>query len=344
MFDEIPFRAWLLIGIAVAAFVPAQYVYRHIASSPSRHDITKPPEDLSWRTTGEFLRSLAVLVALVGLAIFIFTPMAERFVSSPSFSPAWMVALGAAAWITVVRGLGTGRIEPLLNGFHTAFERALHPKRYWASIAWNAVLGSLLFWLAYQVNEDASTAMDEERCALPQDFDLLERELATCAEFIRLRPDDPQGYMDRGLIYLEIGAFDAAAADFSQAHGLDPEDAWPLANRGLARAWKKDKARAEKDFDAARAIDPDNPVLLRGEAILKKDAGDIKGAVDRLTRSLARDPDNLWALRTRAELYWELGEHEKSAEDDARWLELNKRAAAQPSRASPPEADDNRLR
>jgi tetratricopeptide (TPR) repeat protein len=344
MFDEIPFQAWLLIGIAVAAFVPAQYVYHHIASSPSRRDITQPPEDLSWRTNAEFLRSSAVLAALVGLAIFIFTPMAERFASSPSFSPALMVAIGAAALITVVRGLGTGRIEPLLNGFHTAFERALHPKRYWASIAWNAMLGCLLFWIAFQIHADEWSRANAERCALPQNFDNLERELATCAEYIRLRPDDPGGYMDRGLIFLEIGALDEAATDFTEAHRLDPEDASALANRGIVAAWMKERTSAEGDLRAARLIEPENPAVLRGQAILKQDAGDIKGALDDLTASLARDPHNLWAIRTRAELYWELGDHEKSAADDARWLELNKRALPQPSRAPPPEADDPRLR
>ncbi|HEY0627567.1 MAG TPA: tetratricopeptide repeat protein [Allosphingosinicella sp.] len=324
MFDEVPVRVWLLIVIAVAAFAPAQYVYRHVAHSPSRRDITQPTEDLSWRTTERFSLSLLMLVALLGLAIFIFTPTAEHVAASPRFWPVLMLVFGVFAAFTVVQGFATRRIEPLVRGFSGTYERSIHPKRYWASMAWNAAMGCLVIWLAYQANEDASTQAIADKCVSAIDVHLLEQQLAACTKFIEARPDDPAGYMDRGLLYLDIGALDQAAADFTRAHGLDPEDPGPLAYRGAASAWKNDRVSAEKDFLAVRSMDPSNPVMLRGEAILKKEAGDLEGAVDRLTASLAREPDNLWALRTRAELYWELGEHEKSAADDRRWLQLKK--------------------
>ena len=187
------------------------------------------------------------------------------------------------------------------------------------------MLGGLLIWLSSQVSEDPHPASVPQRCVLPTDFAYLEQQLAVCAEFIRLQPDNPDGYMDRGLIFLDLGAFDYAAADFSQAHSLDRANPWALANLGVASAWKKDKAGARRAFDAVRSVDPSNPAMLRGEAILKQQEGDIAAAVDFLSRSMVRDPDNLWALRTRSELYWELGEHEKSAEDDSCWVELKKK-------------------
>lgn len=140
---------------------------------------------------------------------------------------------------------------------------------------------------------------------------------------IRLEPNDPDAYFRRGLILLEAGRFDDAAADLTRATEFGAKGPWALANRGLAYAWKDDRDRAEADFTSVRTIDPSNPVMLRGEAVLRKNAGDIRGAVDRLTASMVRDPRNAWALRTRAELYWELGEVEKSREDDRKWLELN---------------------
>lgn len=324
MFDEVPVRVWLLIAIAAIAFAPAQYVYRHIARSPSRRDITQPAEDLSWRTPGRLSLSLSMLAALLALAIFIFTPTAEQFASSPRFWPILMVGFGTLAGMTVVRGFATGRIEPLVKGFYNTYERPIHPKQYWASMAWNGALGCLLVWLAYQANEDASVQVIADRCVSATDIQHLEQQLSACGDFIRLRPNDPDGYMGRGLIYLNLGAFDQATADFTRAHDINPEDPWPLANRGIASALKKNRVTAEKDFDAVRSIDPSNPVMLRGEAILRSDAGDIEGAVNRLTESMSRDPDNLWALRTRSELYWELGEHEKSARDDQRWVRLKK--------------------
>lgn len=176
--------------------------------------------------------------------------------------------------------------------------------------------------MAYQTNEEASAQVVQDRCDYGTDGYPPQDKLAACNELIQLRPADADVYVDRRLIFLDGRLFDKAVADFTTAHELDPKNPWPLANRGITHAWTKDKARAEKDFEAVRASDPSNPVMLRGEALLRMNAGDVEGAVGRLTASMVREPDNLWALRRRAELYHELGEHEKSAEDDRRRLQL----------------------
>ena len=87
MFDQVPVRVWLLIAIAAIAFTPTRYLYRYIAHSPSGRDITQPPPDLGWRKSGKFVRNLSIVAALLGLAIFIFTPTAEQFAQSPHFWP-----------------------------------------------------------------------------------------------------------------------------------------------------------------------------------------------------------------------------------------------------------------
>ena len=322
MFDDVPVRVWLLIAIAVIAFTPARYIYRHVAHSPSRRDIFHPSEDLSWRTSRQFVRSLTIVAILVALAVFIFTPTAEQFARSPRFWPILMATFGAWAVVMVLQGIASGRIELLMRGFYNTYERAAHPKRYWASMTWNALLGCLFLWLAYQGNEDASAQMLSDRCIQANDVQSLHQQLAACDDWISLRPHDPDACLQRGLIFLDIGASDQAKANFTRAHELDPKDPWPLANRGLVSAWKEDRANAEADFALVRSVDPSNPVMLRGESLLQKNAGDLKGAVERLTESMKRDPNNLWALRTRSELYWELGEHEKSARDDQRWVRL----------------------
>lgn len=324
MFDQVPVRVWLLIAIAAIAFTPARYVYRYLAHSPSRRDITQPTEDFSWRTSGQLIRSLALLAALFALALFIFTPTAERFAGSPRFWPILVAAFGAWALFTVPYGFVTGRIEPLIKGLYKTYERETHPKRFWGSLAWNVALGTLLLWSAYRANEDVSVQLVADRCGYQSGNYRPQDKLSACNELIRLRPSDADAYIDRGLIELEGGALDKAVADFTRAHELDPKSPWPLANRGLAFAWMKNQREAEEDFKAVRSIDSANPVMLRGEAILRMNAGDMEGAMSRLTESMVRDPDNLWALRTRAEIYWDLGEHEKSRQDDHRWLQLTR--------------------
>jgi tetratricopeptide (TPR) repeat protein len=324
MFDDVPARVWLLLLIPLVAFRPVQYVYRHITSSPARRDITQPREDLGWRSTRHLARSLSILAALTGLAAFIFTPTAEQFASSPRFLPALLAASGMWTCLTVVQGLRTGQIQPLVKGFYETYGRQVHPKRYWASIVWNAVVSCFIVWAAYQANREASEEVFAGRCVKATNVPLLSEQLAACGEQIRLRPKDKQAYMDRGMLLLDAWALDPAIADFNRAHDLDPTDPWPLANRGVAFAWKKDQVQARRDFDAVREIDPTNPVMLRGETVLSTDAGDMKGALAQVTASMRREPDNLWALRTRSELYWELGDQEKSMADDRRWVQLKR--------------------
>jgi Flp pilus assembly protein TadD len=114
---------------------------------------------------------------------------------------------------------------------------------------------------------------------------------------------------------LDTREYENTGADFTSAHELNPKDAWALANRGMANAWRNDRARAEADFKAARLIDPSNPVVLRGEGLLAMNAGQFRPAADRLTESLKIDPHNAWALALRSEAYRLLGEPEKASAD-----------------------------
>ena len=272
-----------------------------------------------------------------------------------------MVGLGMWALVTVLQAVVTGKVQPFAKGFSYTYEREAQPKRFWASLAWNTLIGGFFLWLAYDTNDDATKQPLRDQCYDENNLYPPRIEIVACSkliagqdssisdlvrtrgfayyrlgdyrransdynETIRLDPRDSSAYVYRGLIHLDLGGFDQALVDFTRAHELDPKDPWALANRGLAFAWKKDEAHAEKDFRAVRAINPSNPVMLRGEAILRINAGDTPGAVNSLSASLVSDPSNLWALRKRAELYWELGEQEKSAEDDKKWQQLMEKA------------------
>ena len=85
MFDWVPIQVCLLIIIGLIVYQQVVYLYEHLVHAPSRRDITRPREDLSWRTDRQFAKSVAILVALAALAIFIFTPAATEFAHSPNF-------------------------------------------------------------------------------------------------------------------------------------------------------------------------------------------------------------------------------------------------------------------
>src|SRR5205823_10172057 len=50
----------------------------------------------------------------------------------------------------------------------------------------------------------------------------------------RPEPDDAEGFFRRGNRHLDAGSYDSAIADYSSAIQLDPTDADPYFNRGLA--------------------------------------------------------------------------------------------------------------
>ena len=152
-----------------------------------------------------------------------------------------------------------------------------------------------------------------------------ERAISDFSAAISFRPNDADAYMERGLLLLDTGRLNEAAADFTRAHELEPKDPWPLANRGITYAWKNEKVRAERDFEAVRAIDPSNQVLLRGEALLAINARDLNSAVSRLSEALSREPGDVWSRGMRADVYRQLGEYEKSRADAEQLAHLRAR-------------------
>ena len=150
-----------------------------------------------------------------------------------------MGSIGAWALFTVSVGVMTGQVQPFGNGFNKTYQREAHPKRFWASLVWNAFFSCLCLWLAYQLNDDASKKPLQDKCYDEDGVYLPQEQLTACNKLIGGpgSSNDADAYLDRGLVFLDIGKFDEALADFTRAHELDPKDPWPLANRGIAFAW-----------------------------------------------------------------------------------------------------------
>ncbi|MDB5712473.1 MAG: tetratricopeptide repeat protein [Sphingomonas bacterium] len=364
--DHVPVRVWLLLVIAVAAYAPARQVLSYRAQYPSGRHVPHPDDDFGDHTPRRFALSLTILIGLAALAGFIFTPTAAAFARSPSFWPILAVAFGAWALSTVPKGLMTGKIEPLTRGFSNDYQRATQPKRFWASMIWNGLLGAMLIWAGVVMIEQGPRQALEDRCYDGKRVHSAQESLASCNRLIddrktagadrasllvaraaanyrlgdtpaaladygaALRDDSKNvgAYLGRGLIFLDTRKADQAVVDFTQAHLLKPADPMPLANRGIAYAWALDRSRAEQDFAAVRAIDPSNLVVLHGEALLAMNAGDMSRAIDRLDSAVAISPDDRWSLSLRAAAYRRLGDAEKARADVAEVQRLSDAAKA----------------
>ncbi len=135
-------------------------------------------------------------------------------------------------------------------------------------------------------------------------------------------PTTAQGFLDRGVVFLDRGEYDAAIEAFDRASALDPKNAWALANRGMARTWKEDFAGAARDLDAAAAIDPRNAVVFRARGRIAQQKGDHRDAVALYTRSLDIDPGNAFALGHRAFAHRAAGDIDQALTDSAASLKI----------------------
>lgn len=350
----VPFQIWILFFLAVTAWAPASYVWRYLTHARAPRDITLPPEDLSWKSRSQFYRGLAVLAVLAGIGVFIFTPQAEAFARSDWLFPTLGGVFGSYALGTVVPGWRNGEIEPLIRGVSTSFRRDTQPRRYWASLAWNALLGAGLMAVSFGVVRDIM--VPQCRHDGPGEKAAMAQALSACGAVLEdeglERDERAEATATKGRLHHELGQYPEAIAAYSQAIVLDPGDSYSLFSRGVLRLHTGDAAGAIADFDASLAIRPENRdarisrgwahlrlgsidratsdfAELGGEAPTRQqmlaraaefaiERGDFDAAIRLSSQALELDPADRFALRLRAEAYWKTGQEALSQADDDR--------------------------
>src|SRR5262245_23515223 len=87
----------------------------------------------------------------------------------------------------------------------------------------------------------------------------LDRALVDFDRAIRLGFSDSDAYNERGLVWYEKRRYERAIADFNQAIKINPKLVSAFVNRGVAWRGKGDLDRAIADFDQAIRIEPSMP-------------------------------------------------------------------------------------
>lgn len=323
MVDDVPARFWSLIVLAAAATAPVTYIYRHIAHDPARRDITLPPLDVSWRSSRKLALYVLLLAALCALAIFIFTPSAQRLTRAPSFPSLVLGGLGIAALVSVVRALKTGFVRPLIRGFSSTYERSSRPRAFWASMVWNAILAG--FFLSLAAVTFTSIAHDscinyDERLSKQEQIAACDQALADADTSAEQRNDL---FRARGIARHELRDTERAIDDYNRAIELDPEDSYALYNRGLLYLEGDQTQFAIEDFTRSLALRPDNKegYQNRSEAYLRR--GAFADAIADLTRVLAVDPNDERALAARSRAYSFANDIDHARQDLARLRRIN---------------------
>lgn len=180
---------------------------------------------------------------------------------------------------------------------------------------------------------DAATARAAQprlRTLYSEDVNLDDRHyLATDADLVALQlttPDTAAAYIQRGLLLLDRQKYRLAIADFTEAHRLNANDVWPVANRAMAHFWLDEIADAQSDLAMAAQLEPANPIVARVRGMIAVSKGEWAAAVDAFTTSLQVSPNNIFSLMHRAAAYAASGKNDAALADTDVLLRLGSNA------------------
>jgi tetratricopeptide (TPR) repeat protein len=102
-----------------------------------------------------------------------------------------------------------------------------------------------------------------------------------------------------------------------------PISADEFADRGDARIWAGDYAKAMADFDKAVQLKPDDAPMLNGRCFARAEAGkELDRALADCNASLALDPHIAATLDSRGFVYFRMGQVDKALMDDNAALKI----------------------
>ncbi len=119
---------------------------------------------------------------------------------------------------------------------------------------------------------------------------------------LKLVPQDPELWIDRGQTLATAKNYKEAVADFDQAIKLDPERADAFLFRASARRFLENFAGARQDVDRALKLRPTDPDALVERGIIKRLTGDDAGAREDWLAVIKAHPDSPAALAAQSNL------------------------------------------
>jgi tetratricopeptide (TPR) repeat protein len=123
------------------------------------------------------------------------------------------------------------------------------------------------------------------------------RAIADLTQAIRVVPNAPMPYYNRGYAYFARGDYDKAIADYSEAIKLNPRLAVAYNNRCLTRAVVgKDLPDALRDCDEALRLQPGNVDALDTRGFIYLKLGDYKVSINEYDGALQADAGRSRAL------------------------------------------------
>lgn len=141
-------------------------------------------------------------------------------------------------------------------------------------------------------------------------------------EAAKRKPDEPEIYNGRGVVYIRMKRPDDALADFDRALKLNPQFTEALHNRGLTNYRKGRHAEAIPDFDAAVKSDPSYGLAWHYRGQAKASLKDHPGAIADFSECIRLGHDLADSHYYRGASYAAIDEKGRAAGDFRKALEI----------------------
>lgn len=132
---------------------------------------------------------------------------------------------------------------------------------------------------------------------------------------IRYNPDDPNGYIGRGVAQAALGRFDHALASYESALRINPNDSRAYGYHAATLRQLGRDGDALSNLDASIRIDPGVAMTHRLRGAWLSSVGRHEQAISDLDEAIRIDPGNASAFKDRGGIYNRLGDPARGLRD-----------------------------
>ncbi len=123
--------------------------------------------------------------------------------------------------------------------------------------------------------------------------------LSSLDEAVKLTPNNPQLYLNRGFVKHFIHDYNGAMEDYNQALKISPKFAYAYNNRGVLKVSLNDIQGAMEDYASALSINPRYADVYYNRGNLKYMTDDLKGALADYDKAIEYNPKDSEAYNNR---------------------------------------------
>ena len=139
--------------------------------------------------------------------------------------------------------------------------------------------------------------------------------------FVELFPNEPDAYLNRAQMRVELGDSVQALADLDKVISLDKGNGYAFALRSMILAQSERNQEALEDMNHAIRLDPQQSAYYNTRGIIRYSLNDLRGAMSDYDQALELKPDDVTSLYNRGLLRAQIGDRNRAVSDFSKVLE-----------------------